>query len=120
MCECGAARNGITLRYGGHRPPPEAGGQFLTLYSEKLIYDVAGLPAVRGRGGRPEFGSLEAYRWSWAVPAQDYLSLPSTHSAYRMLEEQARTTAFDAMAERLDARVNLDMYPLTYLARRIP
>src|ERR1700761_5431730 len=28
---------------------PEPGGQVTALYPEKLIYDVAGLPAVRGR-----------------------------------------------------------------------
>ena len=38
---------------------PEPGGQISALYPEKLIYDIAGLPAVRGRdlvagvGGRP-------------------------------------------------------------------
>src|SRR4051812_38277435 len=28
---------------------PEAGGQITAMYPEKLIYDVAGFPAIRGR-----------------------------------------------------------------------
>src|ERR1700742_1456309 len=47
---------------------PEPGGQITALYPEKLIYDVAGLPAVRGRDlVRSLLQQAEAYAPKWLL-----------------------------------------------------
>ncbi len=69
----------------------------------------------------PEFGELSQrlYTWSRVLSTQDYVSLLSTHSGYRVLDEAARTELFRELSDRLDAEVELQMTSALFLARRL-
>ena len=58
---------------------PEPGGQISALYPEKLIYDIAGLPAVRGRdlvAGLLDQANTYTPQWLLGQSAQHLQRLP--------------------------------------------
>jgi len=70
---------------------------------------------------RPEFVDVDtrAYAWSWTMPTSSYVSMQSTHSTYRITDEDTRTAIFDAITDVLGEQVELAMVTALYLARRI-
>ncbi|HKE66611.1 MAG TPA: class I SAM-dependent methyltransferase [Micromonosporaceae bacterium] len=69
---------------------------------------------------RPEFVDVDAraYAWSWTMPTSSYVSMQSTHSNFRITDEDTRTAMFGAITDLLGEQVELAMVTALYLARR--
>ncbi|MGC9666991.1 class I SAM-dependent methyltransferase [Planosporangium sp. 12N6] len=70
----------------------------------------------------PQFDDLSPrlYRSQRTLTASDYVAYLSTQSAYRMLDEAARTRLFETIVRRVGDCVTLDVQTVLYLARRTP
>lgn len=77
---------------------PEIGGQVTAMYPEKLIYDVAGFPAVRGRG-------LIEGLWQQAQSANPRLLLGQQATTLASYPEAVKVTTHDGTV--IDARAVL-------------
>jgi len=68
----------------------------------------------------PDFGDLSErlYRWERSLSTADYLSLLSTHSAYRILDGGVRDELLATLERSLGDRVDLLVDTGLYLARR--
>ena len=74
---------------------PEPGGQISALYPEKLIYDIAGLPRVRGRdlvSGLLEQANSYAPHWLLGQSATDIERLPDGRIAITTSDGTELTT----------------------------
>ncbi|MFI9596489.1 class I SAM-dependent methyltransferase [Nonomuraea sp. NPDC052265] len=70
----------------------------------------------------PEFGDLgtRLYRSERTLPVADYVTLLSTQSAYRILDEDVRERLFGTLLDTLGDHVRVNVETALYLARHLP
>jgi SAM-dependent methyltransferase len=77
-------------------------------------------PDLPDLAAHPAFTGVERriYRWTRRLRRADTLTLLSTHSEYRMLDDDTRRRLFDALARLLPDEVGFDGGTVLFLARR--
>jgi SAM-dependent methyltransferase len=79
-----------------------------------------GYPDLPDLAAHPAFTDVERriYRWTRRLTGTDTLTLLSTHSEYRMLDDTTRRDLFEALARLLPDEVEFAGGTLLFLARR--